>query len=140
VSKKGDLRQAEKWEGTASMSAISSGRWCESMVPMAHWCCCPPKGLETGTAERAAYRFERFMQGVEDVIGADNVAQAVAVQIGPQRRFRVYEYRLRRAPVHRSWSLLASVPTPIFVRREFSAGTAWFDLLHSGFAGCLGEN
>jgi hypothetical protein len=33
----------------------------------------------------SAYRFERFMQGVEDVIGADNVTQAVTLQIGPQR-------------------------------------------------------
>jgi hypothetical protein len=32
----------------------------------------------------SAYRFERFVQGVKDVIGADNVTQAVAVEIGPQ--------------------------------------------------------
>ena len=40
----------------------------------------------------SAYRFERFMQGIEDVIGADNVTQAVSVEIGPQRRFRMYEH------------------------------------------------
>jgi hypothetical protein len=38
-----------------------------------------------------AYRGQRFVQGVEDVNGADNVAQAVAVQVGPQRGLRVYE-------------------------------------------------
>jgi hypothetical protein len=32
----------------------------------------------------SAYRFERFMQSVEDVTGADNVTQAVTVEIGPQ--------------------------------------------------------
>ena len=41
----------------------------------------------------SAYRGERFVQGVEDVIGADDVDQAVAVQIGPQRRFRVNEHQ-----------------------------------------------
>jgi hypothetical protein len=30
---------------------------------------------------------------------------------------------LPRASVHHGWSLLASVPVPIFVGREFSAGT-----------------
>ncbi len=40
----------------------------------------------------SAYSREGFVQSVEDVIGADDVAQVVAVKIGPQRRFRVYEH------------------------------------------------
>src|SRR6266481_2870458 len=39
-----------------------------------------------------SYRGECLMQGVEDVIGADDVGQAVAVQIGPQRRLCVHEH------------------------------------------------
>ena len=31
----------------------------------------------------STYRGERFVQGVEDVIDADDVAQAVAVKVGP---------------------------------------------------------
>ena len=37
----------------------------------------------------SAYRGERLVQGVEDVIGADDIGQAVAVEIGPQGRLRV---------------------------------------------------
>ena len=40
-----------------------------------------------------AYRGEGFVQGVEDVIGADDVAQAVAAQIVPQRRLWVYQHQ-----------------------------------------------
>ena len=36
---------------------------------------------------------ERFAQGFEDVIGDDDLAQAVTVQISQQRRLSVYEYQ-----------------------------------------------
>ncbi len=41
----------------------------------------------------SAYRCERFAQGVEDVIGSDDVAQPVAVQIRQQRRFGVNQHQ-----------------------------------------------
>jgi hypothetical protein len=41
----------------------------------------------------SAYRGERFAQSVEDVIGADHVTKAVAVEIGQQRSFSMYEHQ-----------------------------------------------
>jgi hypothetical protein len=48
-------------------------------------------GVGHGINPLSVYRGERFVQGLEDVIGADDVVQAVAVQIGSQRRFRMNE-------------------------------------------------
>ena len=48
-------------------------------------------GHDTNTL--SAYRGERLAQGVEDVIGADDVGQAVAVQIGLQGRLHVDEHQ-----------------------------------------------
>jgi hypothetical protein len=49
-------------------------------------------GRGHGMKGLSAYRGQRFVQSVEDVIGADDVAQVAAVKIGPQRRFRVNEH------------------------------------------------
>jgi hypothetical protein len=40
----------------------------------------------------SAYRRERFVQAIEDMIGADDVGQAMAVQIGLQGQLRVHEH------------------------------------------------
>ena len=53
----------------------------------------PGIGVGHGISALSAYRGQRFVQGLEDMVGADDVAQAVAVQIGPQRRFRVNEHQ-----------------------------------------------
>jgi hypothetical protein len=50
-------------------------------------------GMGHGMNALSAYRGERFAQGVEDVVGTDHVGKAVAVQIGPQRRFGMYEHQ-----------------------------------------------
>ena len=40
----------------------------------------------------SAYRGKRLPQGVEDVIAADDIGQAMTVEIGSQGRLRVYEH------------------------------------------------
>jgi hypothetical protein len=40
----------------------------------------------------SAYHRERLVQGFDDVIGADNIGQAMTVKIGLQGRLRVYEH------------------------------------------------
>jgi hypothetical protein len=37
-----------------------------------------------GTSALSAYRGERFLQGVEDMIRADDVTEVVAMQVGPE--------------------------------------------------------
>src|SRR5262245_66214654 len=46
-----------------------------------------------GTNMLSTYRGERLVQAVEHTIGADDVGQAVTVEIGLQRRLRVYEHQ-----------------------------------------------
>ena len=78
------------------------------------------------------YCGERFMQGVENVIGADDVAQAVAEQIGPQRRFRVYEHQryaaadqvLLQVAQHSCGRIIDAVIAPASTTNHFTGGPA----------------